>query len=104
MPHERKVRVKDEGGLDIDDSGQIKNGPQFRGLAGLRGYLATRETEFSDLLCRKLTGYALGRNVLPTDKPLLESMRAELKKADGHFSAAVLTLAQSRQFQNRRNE
>ncbi len=99
-----RTRAKDEGGLDIDNSGQIKNGPQFAGLTGLRGYLATREGEFNALFCRKLVGYALGRNVLPTDKPLLEAMQAELKKNDGHLSAAVLTLAQSRQFQNRRNE
>lgn len=99
-----RLRTKDEAGAAVDDSAQIKNGPQFRGLDGLRSYLATRETEFTDLLCRKLTGYALGRNVLPTDKLLLESMRAELKKSDGHLSAAVLTLVQSRQFQNRRND
>jgi cytochrome c553 len=99
-----RARTKDEAGLDIDNSGQIKNGPQFTGLAGLRTYLATREGEFNDLLCRKLVGYALGRIVLPTDQPLLETMRAELKKNDSHFSAAVLALVQSRQFQNRRNE
>lgn len=99
-----RLRTKDEAGAAVDDSAQIKNGPTFRGLDGLRGYLATREIEFTDLLCRKLTGYALGRNVLPTDKPLLEAMRAELKKSDGHLSAAVLTLVQSRQFQNRRND
>lgn len=99
-----RVREKDEAGQPIDDSAQIKNGPQFTGLGGLRTYLATRETEFTDLLNRKLLGYALGRTILPSDKTLLETMRAEMKKSGGHFSTAVLAIAQSRQFQNRRNE
>ncbi len=99
-----RLRAKDDAGQAIDDSAQIKNGPQFHGLAGLRTYLASRETEFTDLLNRKLLGYALGRAILPSDKPLLETMGAEMKKTGGHFSTAVLTIAQSRQFQNRRNE
>ncbi len=99
-----RARTKDEAGLDIDDSAQWKNSAPFRGLAGLRTFLASRESDITANFCRKLTGYALGRIILPTDKPLLETMQAELKKADGHFSAAVLTLVQSRQFQNRRNE
>ena len=99
-----RLRSLDEGGQAIDDSAQIKDGPTFKGLNGLRSYLATRQEEFSDVFCRKLVGYALGRNVLPTDKPLIETMKGEMKKADGRFSAAVLALVESRQFQNRRNE
>ncbi len=99
-----RLRDKDDAGQPLDDSAQIKNGPQFRGIAGLRAYLATRDAEFTNLLNRKLLGFALGRAILPTDKPLLESMRTELQKNGGHFSTAILGIAQSRQFQNRRNE
>ncbi|WP_075088982.1 DUF1585 domain-containing protein [Verrucomicrobium spinosum] len=70
----------------------------------MREYLSSREDEFNAVFCRKLVGYALGRNVLPTDKPLLAAMQEEMKKSGGRFSAAVLTLVQSRQFQHRRNE
>ncbi|MEI9898335.1 MAG: DUF1585 domain-containing protein [Chthoniobacter sp.] len=49
-------------------------------------------------------GYALGRTIILTDKPLLDSMRTDLAKSDDRFSVAVLAIAQSRQFLNRKNE
>jgi hypothetical protein len=99
-----RTRQTDEAGLAIDDSGQWKNGAQFRGLDGLRKFLGAHDAEFTGNFCRKLIGYALGRSLLPTDQPLVETMRAELAKSDGHISAAVLAVAQSRQFQTRRND
>jgi hypothetical protein len=99
-----RLRTQDDGGQPIDDSAQVKGGAAFKGLTGLREYLSSREDEFNAVFCRKLVGYALGRNVLPSDKPLLASMQEEMKKSGGRFSAAVLTLVQSRQFQHRRNE
>jgi hypothetical protein len=99
-----RLRAKDEAGLEIDDSAQWKGGMEFRGFHGLRKFLATREGEFTEHFCRKLVGYALGRTVLPTDKPLIETMRAELTKSEGRISTALLAIAKSRQFQNRRND
>ncbi len=99
-----RARAKDEGGLAIDDSGRWKTSPEFRGIEGLRGFLAQHEAEVTKNFCSKLVGYALGRSLLPTDKPLVETMRAELAKSGGKFSTAVLAVAQSRQFQNRRND
>lgn len=99
-----RARAKDEAGLDIDDSGKWKSGAEFRGIEGLRGFLAGHDTEVTTNFCNKLIGYALGRSLLPTDKPLVETMRAELAKSGGRFSTAILAVAQSRQFQNRRND
>ena len=99
-----RVRKLDDFNLPVDDSAEMKNGTEIKGFNGLRNYLATQEGQFESLLCRKLLGFALGRQVLPTDKPLLAQMQEALKKNDGHFSTAVITIAQSRQFQNRRNE
>ncbi|MGB8170850.1 MAG: DUF1592 domain-containing protein [Chthoniobacteraceae bacterium] len=99
-----RARAKDEAGLDIDDSGRWKTSPEFRGIEGLRGFLAQHEAEVTKNFCSKLVGYALGRSLLPTDKPLIETMRAELAKSGGKFSTAVLAVAQSRQFLNRRND
>lgn len=99
-----RLRTKDEAGLEIDDSAQWKDGMEFRGFHGLRKFLATREGDFTEHFCRKLVGYALGRSVLPTDKLLIEKMRDELTKGDGRISTALLAVAQSRQFQNRRND
>ena len=99
-----RARAKDEAGLDIDDSGRWKTGAEFRGIEGLRSFLAQHEAEVTKNFCNKLVGYALGRSLLPTDKPLVETMRAELAKSGGKFSAAVLAVAQSRQFLNRKND
>lgn len=97
-------RTVDEAGQPVDDSGRWKNGAEFRGVDGLRGFLATREAEFTDHFCRKLVGYALGRSLLPTDKPLIAQMREQLAKNDGRISTAMVAVVQSRQFLNRRND
>jgi len=99
-----RFRDKDEAGLQIDTSGQLRDGTKFNGIDGLRQYLGTRHADFDKLFCRKLVGFALGRALSPTDGPLFDAMRAQLDKSEGRFSAAVLAIAQSRQFQNRRNE
>ncbi len=99
-----RLRTTDDASQPIDDSAQWKNGPAFRGLSGLRGFLASRQEELDRQFCRKLLGYALGRTLLPTDRPLLDTMSAELAKHEGRFSAAVFAVVESRQFQKRRNE
>jgi hypothetical protein len=99
-----RARAKDEAGLDIDDSGKWKTGAEFRGLDGLRDFLTAQDAEVTKNFCHKLVGYALGRSFIATDRPLVETMRSELAKSEGRFSAAVLAVAQSRQFQNRRND
>jgi hypothetical protein len=99
-----RVRTQDEAGLAIDNSGQWKNGTTFRGVDGLRQFLAARNGEFTTNFCRKLIGYALGRSLILTDKPLIDTMRADLGKSDDRFSVAILEVAKSRQFLNRKDE
>ena len=99
-----RLRSKDEAGLEIDNSGQGENGAAFRGVDGLRQFLATRQTEFTTNFCRNLVGYALGRSVILTDKPLLAGMRSDLAKSDAPFSVAILDLTKSPQFLTRRND
>jgi hypothetical protein len=99
-----RVRTQDEAGLKIDNSGQWKNGATFAGIDGLRNFLASRDKDFTANFCRKLIGYALGRSLILTDKPLIEGMRADLAKSDDRFSAAILDITKSRQFLNRRND
>lgn len=99
-----RFREKDEAGGKIDDTGELKDGTKFQGLAGLRDYLKKNEPQFTAQFCRKLLGYALGRQTLPSDRRLLAQMQDSLKKHSGRFSAAVLEVVKSRQFLNRRNE
>ncbi len=99
-----RFRLADESGGKIDDTGELKDGTKMQGLAGLRDYLKKNEPQFTTQFCRKLLGYALGRQTLPSDRKLMSQMQDSLKKNSGHFSAAVLEVVKSRQFLNRRNE
>ena len=88
--------------MKIDDSAELKDGTKFVGLNGLRHYLQSQDDQFKTQVCRKLLGYALGRQTMPSDKPLIADMKTALKSNSGKFSSAVLTIIQSRQFLNRR--
>lgn len=97
-------RTLDEMGIAVDASAQFKDGTKFNDFDGLKQHLAGRQAEFTALMSRKLVGFALGRTVLPTDKLLIEEMQKNLKANDDRFSAAVLTVVHSKQFQNRRED
>lgn len=99
-----RFRATDETGGKIDDTGEMTDGSKFTGFTGLRDYLKKNEPQFLTQLTRKLLGYALGRQTLPSDKKLLQQMQASLKANGGKFSAAVLEIVKSRQFLNRRAE
>ena len=59
----------------------MKDGTEFADIDGLRDYLLTqRRDEFLRQFCRKLLGYALGRAVQLSDKPLLDEMRAAAER------------------------
>ncbi len=96
-----RFRDKDEAGLPLDTSAQVKS-TKFTGFAGLRAYLQSHDDQFQAQFARKLLGYALGRQVLPSDKQLLKTITDKMKTGDGAFSSAVLAVVNSRQFLNRR--
>ena len=99
-----RFRLADETGGKIDDTGVLKDGTQFHGLAGLHDYLTKNQPSFTTQFCRKLLGYALGRQTMPSDKALLVKMQTALSQNSSKFSAAVLEVVRSRQFLNRRQE
>jgi hypothetical protein len=97
-----RYREKDESGLPLDTSGQVKGGDKFVGIEGLRDYLKTQDDQLTRHFSRKLIGFALGRQLLPTDKFLMQEIKTSLSENDGRFSSAVLAIVHSRQFQNKR--
>jgi hypothetical protein len=93
-----RLRDKDAAGRGVDVAVQLKDGTRFEGLDGLRAYLLEqRRKDVETTFCRKLLGYALGRSVILSDHPLIESMVDGLEKG-GPLSGAVLAIARSRQF------
>jgi hypothetical protein len=93
-----RFREKDLAGRAVDVKVQLKDGTQFEGLDGLRGWLlSVRKKDVERTFCRKLLGYALGRSVILSDQPLIEEMIDSLEKG-GPVSGALVQVATSRQF------
>ena len=92
-------RDKDLAGRPIDTKTRLPDGTQIEGLTGLRSYLSkTRHDAVLGVFCRKLLGYALGREVQLSDQPLLAEMQQQLARNDYRFSVAVEMIVRSRQF------
>jgi len=92
-------RQQDAAGLAIDARTTLPDGTAIEGLAGLRDYLLEQRRE--DLLrqfCRKLLGYAIGRELQLSDRPLVDLMLKRLAENDFRFSVAVETIVVSQQF------
>ena len=92
-------REKNAVGLAIDSRTTLPDGSQIDGLFGLRDYLVEkRRDDFLRQFCRKLLGYALGRELQLSDRPLIDTMLARLANNDYRFSIAVETIVLSKQF------
>jgi hypothetical protein len=100
-----RSRVKDAAGLPIDTRTVLPDGTAIDGLAGLRNaLLKNRSDAFLHQFCRKLLGYALGRSVQLSDKPLLTAMVAELKANQFRVSVALEKIVTSPQFREVRGK
>lgn len=92
-------RDKDLGDRPINTRVRTMDGQEFDGIDGLRQYLLTvRREAFVRQFCRKLLGYALGREVQLSDEPLLAEMQAALGQNDYHVLSALELIIRSRQF------
>ncbi len=97
------ARGKDLAGRPIDNLVELPSGRQARGVPELAQYLASdRADQFTQTLGRKLLGYALGRSLLLSDRPLLERLQARLKQNDYRFGELFETIVASPQFRNER--
>ena len=97
-------REKDLGDRPIDTATDLPDGTHVGGMADLRAYLlAQRKQEFLRTFCRKLLGYAVGRETQLSDQPLVDEMLAALAAKEYRFSAAVEAIVRSQQFRYHRS-
>ena len=83
----------------VDTRTTLLGGKTIEGISGLRDYLITqRRDDVVRQFCRKLLGFALGREVQLSDELLLTEMQNRLKNNDYRFSVAVETIVLSDQF------
>ena len=94
-----------DGGFQVDASGQLVSGETFQGPAELKRILLTaRRGEFLRCLASKLLTYALGRGLEYYDQCAVDSVVAALAAGDYRFSALVQGVVDSVPFQQRRGE
>jgi hypothetical protein len=81
-----------------DTLGTLRDGTEIDDITGLRNYFAgPRREDLLRLLARKLTGYALGRAVMTSDRKLVDQV-TQTMTSGGRWSDALLVIVQSEQF------
>ena len=88
----------------VNTKTKLVGGKAIKGLNGLRDYLANdRREAFVRQFCKKLLGYALGREVGLSDEPLLKAMQERLSKNGYRVSVVVELIVTSEQFRSIRS-
>ena len=90
-------------GSPIDVKSELQSGEQIDGLVGLRQYLQGRRDRFATQFAKKFLAYALGRQLLLTDKPLIDQMVTSLESEDYRPSSLIEAAILSQQFRTRRD-
>ena len=81
-----------------DSIGTLRDGTEIEYIAGLRNYFAgPRREDLLRSLARKLTGYALGRAVMTSDRKLVDDVTKTMTSG-GRWSDALLVIVRSEQF------
>jgi hypothetical protein len=81
-----------------DTKGTLRDGTEIDDIAGLRNYFAgPRREDLLRSLARKLTGYALGRAVMTSDRKLVDDVTTTMTSG-GRWSDALLVIVRSEQF------
>jgi len=93
-----------DGGTPIDASVDLYDGQHVDGPVGLRQALLRYSPQFVRMFTEKMMTYALGRGVEYSDMPTLRSIVRDAAKDNYRFSAIVLGVVRSPQFQMRVKE
>jgi hypothetical protein len=94
-----RTRDKYADGNAIDVSAELSDKKTIVGADGLLKYLQTQDRQVRTTMSKKMLGYALGRTVLASDRPLVADMVAA--GGDASFSDLAVKIVTSRQFRNR---
>ncbi len=90
-----------EGGTPIDAKVILFDGQQVDGPVALQQALLRYSPQFVRIFVERMMTYAVGRGVEYTDMPTIRAITGEVAKTDNRFSAIVLAVAKSPQFQMR---
>ena len=90
-----------EGGMPIDASVKLFDGQIVEGPSGLRTALLRYSPQFVRMFIEKLMTYGVGRGMEATDMPTIRTISREAARNNQRFSAIVLGVVRSPQFQMR---
>ncbi len=93
-----------EHGKLVDASGQLSDGTQIEGAAGLRAALLKRPEVLASTAAAKLLTYALGRGLEPSDMPAVRAIVREAEKDGYQFEALIAGVVSSAPFRMRSAE
>ena len=93
-----------DGKLDIDPSGQLEAGKEFRGAVELIELLKGQDEQIARHFIEKLMTYGLGRGLEPFDRCSVDTILATAKKNDYRFSSIVTAIVESDPFLLRRGD
>jgi hypothetical protein len=93
-----------EGETIIDASGNLPDGVQFEGMAGLKQAVLSRPELFVTTMTEKLLTYALGRGLDYYDAAAIRKVVRDARGNDYRFSSLILGIVNSTPFQMRRSE
>jgi hypothetical protein len=90
-----------EGGTPIDATVTLYDGQTVNGPVGLRQALLRYSPQFAAMMVEKLMTFGLGRGVEYTDMPAVRAIVKDAAAVNNRFSALVLGVVKSPQFQMR---
>ena len=90
-----------DGGVPIDAKVKLFDGQEVEGPAGLRSALLRYSPQFVRMFVEKTMTYAVGRGLDYTDMPMVRAIARDAARDDNRFSAIVLGVVRSPQFQMR---
>ena len=90
-----------EGEYEIDSSGALPSGAEFKDAAEFRALLRDKQAEFRKALVEKLLIYALGRGLEYADHRAVEEICSRVERRQDRFSAVILAIVESDLFQRR---
>jgi hypothetical protein len=96
-----RMKQGGEGGMPIDAAVKLFDGQVVDGPSGLRTALLRYSPQFVRMFVEKLMTYGVGRGMEPTDMPAIRTIARDAAARDHRFSAIVLGIVRSPQFQMR---
>ena len=93
-----------DGGQPVDASGELADGTEIDGVAGLERALLARPELFASALTEKLLTFGLGRGVEYFDAPAIRRIVRAAKQSEYRFSSLIVGIAQSTPFRMRKSQ